>query len=82
MKMTMRWFGEGYDTVTLQQIRQVPGVEGVITTIYDAAPGEEWEEDAILSMKQKVEDAGLSLCGIESVNIHDAIKVGSRDRDF
>ena len=82
MKMTMRWFGEGYDTVTLQQIRQVPGVEGVITTLYDTVPGEEWDENAILSMKQKVEDAGLRLCGIESVNIHDAIKVGSRDRDF
>ena len=32
MKMTLRWFGKDFDSVTLQQIRQIPGVTGVITT--------------------------------------------------
>lgn len=32
MHMTMRWFGTGFDPVSLEKIRQVPGVEGVITT--------------------------------------------------
>ena len=31
MKMTFRWYGEGNDSVTLDQIRQIPGVEGIAT---------------------------------------------------
>jgi mannonate dehydratase len=81
MQMTMRWFGTAYDSVTLEQIRQVPGVTGVITTLYGTLPGEVWEKDAIDAMKKEVEAAGLSLAGIESVNIHDAIKTGSPERD-
>ncbi|MBO4424367.1 MAG: mannonate dehydratase, partial [Spirochaetales bacterium] len=30
MHMTFRWFGHNSDTVTLKQIRQVPGVEGIM----------------------------------------------------
>lgn len=81
MKMTLRWFGSKFDTVTLQQIRQIPGVTGVITTLYDSVPGEAWELEDILALKAEVEAAGLKLEGIESVNVHDAIKVGSDDRD-
>lgn len=81
MKMTLRWFGEGFDSVTLKQIRQIPGVEGVITTLYDTVPGQEWDENAIKKMKETVEDAGLEVSGIESVNIHDSIKVGDGNRD-
>lgn len=81
MKMTFRWFGEGFDSVTLEQIRQIPGMKGVITTLYDTKPGDAWDLQAIKDMKKKVEDADLELSGIESVNIHDAIKIGSPDRD-
>lgn len=81
MKMTMRWFGTGYDSVTLQQIRQVPGVTGVITTLYGTKPGELWKTEDIRALKAEVEAAGLKIEGIESVNIHDSIKVGSPDRE-
>jgi mannonate dehydratase len=81
MQMTMRWFGTGYDSVTLEQIRQVPGVTGVITTLYGTLPGEAWKKEAILALKEEVERAGLSIAGIESVNIHDAIKTGAPERD-
>lgn len=81
MKMSFRWYGEKYDSVTLAQIRQIPGMQGVITTLYDTQPGDEWDLDAIRAMKKQVEDAGLRVLGIESVNIHDAIKVGSPERD-
>ena len=40
MEMTFRWFGKAFDTVTLEQIRQIPGVTGIITTLYDTMPGE------------------------------------------
>ncbi|MCL2271373.1 MAG: mannonate dehydratase [Treponema sp.] len=81
MKMTMRWFGPGYDPVTLDKIRQVPGIFGVITTLYGASPGDEWKKSDILQIKKTVEDAGLVIAGIESVNIHDSIKTGDKTRD-
>ena len=81
MEMTLRWYGTGFDSVTLQQIRQVPGVHGVITTLYDSVPGDAWELDAIKKLKAEVEAAGLKIAGIESVNIHDDIKIGGGDRD-
>jgi mannonate dehydratase len=81
MQMTMRWFGTGYDSVTLEQIRQVAGVTGVITTLYGTKPGELWKTEDIRAMKDEVEAAGLTVAGIESVNIHDSIKVGSPDRE-
>jgi len=81
MKMTMRWFGPGYDPVTLDKIRQVPGLTGVITTLYGVPPGEAWTKEALHALQQRVEDAGLEITGIESVNIHDSIKTGGSDRD-
>lgn len=81
MKMGLRWFGEGYDTVSLEKIRQVPGVRGVITTLYGAMPGENWDKDQVLALQRSVEDAGLEVLGIESVNVHDAIKAGLPGRD-
>jgi len=81
MKMTMRWFGREYDTVSLKNIRQVPGVTGVISTLYGKLPGQVWEKEEIQALKEEVESAGLALDGIESVNIHDAIKTGAPQRD-
>ena len=81
MKMTLRWYGPGYDSVTLEQIRQIPGVTGVITTLYDIPAGEEWPRERIKQLKAIVEEAGLKIEGIESVNVSDAIKIGTADRD-
>ena len=81
MEMTLRWYGSAFDTVTLSQIRQIPGVTGVITTLYDTTPGEVWSHERIHALKEEVEAAGLHISGIESVNVHDAIKTGSADRD-
>lgn len=79
--MTMRWYGKEHDTVTLEQIRQTCYVTGIITTLYDKLPGEVWTLEEILTMKKEVEDAGLHLAGIESVNVSDAVKTGSPERD-
>ncbi|MCI8638304.1 MAG: mannonate dehydratase [Coprococcus sp.] len=81
MEMTLRWYGSKFDTVTLKQIRQIPGVTGVITTLYDTKPGEVWGREQIRAMKNEVEAEGLHIAGIESVNIHDAIKTGATERD-
>ncbi len=81
MEMTLRWYGTGFDTVTLKQIRQIPGVTGVITTLYDTTPGEVWSRERIRALKVEVEASGLHIAGIESVNVHDAIKCGAPDRE-
>lgn len=81
MEMTLRWYGSGYDTVTLEQIRQIPGVGGVITTLYGTRPGEAWPEADIHRLIREVEASGLHVAGIESVNVHDAIKAGLPQRD-
>ena len=81
MEMTLRWYGPGHDTVTLEQIRQIPGVTGVITTLYDKKPGEVWSREEIRELKKIVNDAGLNLSGIESVNVADEIKYAGPNRD-
>lgn len=81
MEMTLRWYGKDYDTVTLDQIRQLCYAKGVISTLMYKMPGELWELDEILGLKKEIKDAGLHLAGIESVNVSDAIKVGSPERD-
>ena len=82
MEMTLRYYGAKFDTVSLEQIRQIPGVKGVITTLYDTTPGEVWQPEAIAALKKEVEDAGLHISGIESVNVCDSIKVADKDRDM
>ncbi len=81
MIMSFRWYVEDFDSVTLAQIRQIPGVKGVVASLYDIPVGEEWPFDRILKMKKKIEDKGLKLVAIESVNVHEDIKLGLQSRD-
>ncbi len=81
MKMTMRWYGHD-DPVTLSQIRQIPGVTGIVSAIYDIPVGESWPLERILELKKEIEDAGLELSVIESVPVHEDIKMGIGKRDY
>ena len=79
--MTLRWYGPGYDSVSLEQIRQIPGVKGVITTLFGKKAGELWTLEEINNLKKIVNDSGLEITAIESVNVSDDIKIGSEKRD-
>ena len=81
LKMGFRWFGEKDDPITLQQIRQIPGTQQVVGALFDVPVGEVWPKEKIAALKKQVEDAGLKLEVIESVNIHDDIKIGLPSRD-
>lgn len=81
MKMTMRWYGKQDDPVKIDYIRQVPGMTGIVGSLFDVPVGEVWPEDKILALKTDVEQAGLTLEVIESVNIHEDIKLGFPSRD-
>jgi len=80
MKMTFRWYGKD-DPVTLSQIRQIPGMTGVVTALYDVPVGEVWPEEGIFALKKACEDASLSMEVIESVPVHEDIRLGRPDRD-
>lgn len=80
MKMTFRWFGSKDDRITLSQLRQIPGLSGVVGTVSDIPAGEVWPAERIAALKAEVNAAGLELEVIESVNIHDSIKTGSPGR--
>jgi len=82
MRMTFRWYGEGNDTVSLSQIKQIPGVEGVVWSLHDEAAGAEWPMDKILAVKKAADEYGLHLDVVESVNVHEDIKLGLPSRDM
>ena len=80
MKMAFRWFGED-DPVKLEHIRQIPGVVGVVSSLHDMPVGEAWPLGEIRALKERVEDSGLSLEVIESVPVHEDIKLGKPTKD-
>lgn len=80
MYMTFRWYGED-DPVSLEEIRQIPTMRGIVSAIYDIPVGEVWPVERIQELKKAVEDAGLELSVIESVPVSEDIKLGKDNRD-
>lgn len=81
MKMTFRWYGSQSDSITLSQIKQIPGMSGLMGVLDYKAAGEVWEEDEIKAYMDEVHAAGLECEVIESVNVHEDIKLGLPTRD-
>ena len=82
MHMTFRWYGEGNDKVTLGHIKQIPGVEGIVWSLHDMPAGELWSEERISKEKALIEAAGFNIDVVESVNVHEDIKLGLPSRDM
>lgn len=80
MKFTMRWFGSN-DRVPLQYLRQVPGVMGVVSSLFEIPVGEVCSVEALTVLKEQVESCELRLEVIESIPIHESIKLGLPERD-
>lgn len=78
--MTFRWFGAG-DPIALAHIRQIPGVCGIVSALYDVPVGDAWPRDRIERLKDEVSNAGLELAVIESIPVHEDIKLGRATRD-
>ena len=81
MKMGWRWYGEGNDPITLGDIKQIPGVESIVWALHSKMPGEIWEEDEIKEAVEHIQSYGFSAEVVESVNVHDDIKIGLPSRD-
>jgi len=80
MEMSFRWYGND-DPVTLEQIKQIPGMKGIVTAIYDIPAGEIWPYEKIKFLKNTISEWGLRLNVIESVPVHEDIKMGKPTRD-
>lgn len=80
MKLTFRWYGVN-DVIPLQYIKQIPNMSGVVTAIYDVPVGEVWPLDKILALKKIINEKGLEMEVIESVPVHEDIKLGKPTRD-
>jgi len=80
MQMTFRWYGKS-DPVTLRNIRQIPGVSGIVSALYDVPVGQAWRRDAVERLADTVDASGLRLSVVESIPVHEDIKLGRPDRD-
>ncbi|WP_459481090.1 mannonate dehydratase [Clostridium saccharoperbutylacetonicum] len=80
MKLSFRWYGAD-DAVKLQYIRQIPSMDSIVTAIYDVPVGEVWSNESIVKLKAEVENANLKFDVIESVPVHEDIKLGLPTRD-
>lgn len=80
MQMSFRWYGEG-DPISLTDIKQIPNMTGIVTAIYDIPAGEVWPVERIKELKKAVEKEGMEIAIIESVPVHEDIKMGAAKRD-
>ncbi|HWC74631.1 MAG TPA: mannonate dehydratase [Gemmatimonadales bacterium] len=80
MYMTFRWFGPN-DPIPLAHIRQIPGVQGVVSALYDVPVGAAWPRTRLERLAADVDAAGLRLAVIESIPVHEDIKLGRPSRD-
>ena len=80
MKLSFRWYGEG-DPVSLEYISQIPGMRSIVSAVYDVKPGEVWGEESLKKMKDACESHGLVFDVVESIPVHEDIKLGRGDVD-
>ena len=80
MKLSFRWYGAD-DPISLEYIRQIPGMRSIVSAVYDVAPGEVWPRESLTRLKEDCEKNGLIFDVVESIPVHEDIKLGRGDLD-
>ena len=80
MKMPFRWYGRESDPIPLKYVKQIPGMSGLMGLL-DKPAGVDWPEEEVKALIEEVHAAGLELEVVESVNVHEDIKMGLPTRD-
>lgn len=80
MRLTFRWYGPD-DAVTLANIRQIPGVTGIVSALYDMPVGAVWPKEDLARLQDEIEAAGFRFDVVESLPVHEDIKLGRASRD-
>ncbi|MBR2474145.1 MAG: mannonate dehydratase [Clostridia bacterium] len=78
MKLSFRWYGKD-DPISLEYISQIPGMRSVVSAVYDVKPGEVWPEESLAKMKRECQKHGLIFDVVESIPVHEDIKLGRGD---
>jgi mannonate dehydratase len=78
MKETWRWFGPG-DPVPLDHIKQA-GATGIVSALHHIYRGEAWPLDEVYKRRDEILAAGFDWSVVESIPIHNSIKLGSGPR--
>lgn len=78
--MTFRWFGPD-DAVRLEHIRQIPGVAGIVSALHEIAPGDPWPLESLERLAERIGSVGLDFAVVESIPVHEDIKLGKPSRD-
>lgn len=80
MKMTLRWYGAS-DRVTLQHLRQIPTVQGIVSSLHDVAVGTPWRASDVIDLRDTIAEHDLAFSVVESIPVHEEIKLGTPARD-
>jgi mannonate dehydratase len=78
--ITFRWFGTP-DPIPLTYIQQIPAVRGIVSALFDIPVGDAWPLDRICALQDEVGSHQMSLAVIESIPVHEDIKLGRETRD-
>lgn len=81
MDIGFRWYGEGNDNVELSNIKQIPGAKQIVWALHHKPAGDIWEKEEIQSEIQLIESYGFKAEVVESVNVHEDIKLGLPTRE-
>ncbi|WP_204253646.1 mannonate dehydratase [Mammaliicoccus sciuri] len=81
MEMTFRWYGRNNDTITLEDIKQIPNTTGIVWALHEKPVGAVWEKEEIKDEVEYIESHGFNAKVVESVNVHESIKLGNSERD-
>jgi len=80
MQLSFRWYGPD-DPVSLAHIRQIPGVQHIVSALHGVPVGTTWPLDSLQRLRDRIRGEGLHFTVVESIPVHEDIKLGRGQRD-